>query len=88
MPGIPLSTDQLLDALRSPGVATARELGAALGNRQPTISRGLATAETTVARIGPARNMRYAATRKLRELGDRWPLYRVDDKGRPQRLAS
>jgi hypothetical protein len=78
------SPDHLVDVLRARRLASARELGLALGASQPTISRWLAAAGSQVVRIGQARRSRYAATRNVRGLGDRWPLYRIHANGRPQ----
>lgn len=78
------ATEHLLHALRVRRVASARELGLALNSSQPTVSRGLASLGAQVVRIGQGRNTRYAATRNLRGLGDRWPLYCIDGNGRPQ----
>lgn len=63
--------------------ASARELGDALDASQPSISRWLAAAGDRVVRIGQARHTRYAATRQVRGLDDRWPLYRIDGNGQP-----
>ena len=70
--------DRLLGALRARRLASARELGNALGASQPSISRWLAAAGDQVVRIGQARSSRYAAVRNVRGLGERWPLYRID----------
>ncbi len=77
------ASERLLDALRARRQASARELGAALGASQPSISRWLAMAGDQVVRFGRARHSRYAATRHVRGLGDRWPLYRIDGNGQP-----
>ena len=82
-----ISLDQLLAALRRAGVASARALGDTLGISQPTVSRLLTQAGDRVIRIGQARRSRYAVTREVRGLGDRWPLYRIDARGRPQELG-
>jgi len=81
------SLDQLLAALRRAGVASARALADTLDISQPTVSRLLAQAADQVVRIGQARSSRYAATRDVRGLGDRWPLYRIDAEGRPQDIG-
>lgn len=79
------STGRVLDVLRLRRVASARELGEALGGAsQPSISRALAAAGPRVVRIGQARRSRYAAVREVRGLGTHWPLYRIDEHGRPQ----
>jgi len=77
-------TERLLATLRLRRVASARELGEALGASQPGISRTLAAAGSRVVRIGQARRSRYAAVRDVRGLGTHWPLYRIDEQGRPQ----
>ena len=79
--------DRLLGALRARRLASARELGNALGASQPSISRWLAAAGDQVVRIGQARSSRYAAVRNVRGLGERWPLYRIDGNGRPHAFA-
>ncbi len=65
----------------------ASELLAALRVSQPTLSRALAKMEGRVLRIGRARATRYALLHELGRAGSRWPLYRLDTKGRPQRLG-
>lgn len=77
------TTEHLLAALRLRRVTSARELGAALGVSQPSISRALAAAGAQIVRIGQARRSRYAAVREVRGLGAHWPLYRIDESGQP-----
>ena len=77
------STEKLIDILRLRGPSSARDLGAALGVSQPGVSRVLMEAGDRVARIGRARRTRYAAVRDVRGLGAEWPLFRIDDQGRP-----
>ncbi len=79
--------ERLIDALRARRLATARELGDALGASQPSISRWLAAAGDQVVRIGQARSSRYAAVRNVRGLGSRWPLFRIDGDGKPRDFA-
>lgn len=80
----PPDTARLLSVLRLRRVATARELSAALGVSQPTVSRLLGAADGQVVKIGAARSSRYAAIHEVRGLGSRWPLYRIDGKGHPR----
>jgi DNA-binding transcriptional ArsR family regulator len=79
--------ERLLDALRRRRLASARELGEALGASQPSISRALAAAGSHVVRIGQARRSRYAAVRDVRGLGTHWPLYRIDEQGQPHEFG-
>ncbi|MEW9571618.1 type II toxin-antitoxin system HipA family toxin YjjJ [Rhodanobacter sp. Si-c] len=87
MPNPAITPGRLLDALRLRKVASARELGEALGTSQPSISRALAAAGSRVVRIGQARRSRYAAVRDVRGLGTYWPLYRIDEQGRPHEFG-
>lgn len=87
MPTHPLDTDRLLAILRLRRIATARELGGEFGVSQPTVSRLLTAAGDQIVKIGHARSSRYAATREVRGLGSRWPLYRIDNQGRPQNFG-
>ncbi|MBT2119247.1 type II toxin-antitoxin system HipA family toxin YjjJ [Dyella sp. LX-66] len=80
--------EQLLAALRRAGVTSARSLGDTLGVSQPTVSRLLAQAGDQVVRLGQARRSRYAATRQVRGLGNRWPLYRIDAQGQARDLGA
>jgi hypothetical protein len=77
-------TDRLIAELRSRGPSTAAVLGQALGVSQPTISRALQAAGQGITRIGQARRTRYAAVRDVRGLGHDWPVYRIDEQGRPE----
>lgn len=80
MPRSP-DVNALLTALRARGDASARELAAALGKSQPTVSRLLKAAGASVARWGSARHTRYGAARDVHGLGSHWPVYRIDTQG-------
>lgn len=79
---------RLLDVLRKQGPSSARDLAVALGLSQPTVSRALANADDLVVRMGRARRARYATVRNVRGLGSRWPLFRIDEQGRPQAFGT
>lgn len=70
--------------LQVEGPSTARTLCQALRISQSTLSRLIADAGPVIERIGAARRTRYAARRSVHHHGDRWPIYRVDERGRPQ----
>lgn len=76
---------QLESLLRNSGALTANEIGTRLRISQPTVSRLLATGGTRIARIGRARATRYALAREVGREGGRWPLYRIDARGRAHR---
>lgn len=80
-------SDRLLVALRQRGPLGAAELGETLGLSQPTISRMLRAVGEYVVRIGRARRTRYAALRDVRGLGSGWPIFRIDEQGRPHEFG-
>lgn len=83
-----MQSADLVSALRaSPAPVPAGQLAAALGISQPTLSRRIALAGPAVVRIGRARATRYALAREIARAGSRWPLYRIDRDGRPERLG-
>ena len=70
---------------RHHGVLTARQLVDALGVNQSTISRMLSCVDKgRILQFGRRRGTRYAMTRDLPGLGFCWPLYEIDQDGRPQ----
>ncbi|MCD9032644.1 type II toxin-antitoxin system HipA family toxin YjjJ [Luteimonas sp. Y-2-2-4F] len=73
--------------LRERGLLTAREIAAALGISQPTVSRAVAAIAPRLLRIGRARATRYALLRDVARAGHRWPLYRMDARQRTERLG-
>lgn len=68
--------------LQVSGALTAQALATALKVNQSTISRGLARMGDAVVALGSARRARYALRRTVRNVGDRWPVYRIDATGR------
>lgn len=73
--------------LRTNGPSSSPEMAKALGVSQPTLSRALSQASQRVLRIGRARATRYALTREIARVGHQWPLYRLDETGRAERLG-
>lgn len=70
---------------RRHGILTARQLVDALGVNQSTISRMLSRVDKgRILQFGRRRGTRYAMTRDLPGLGFCWPLYEIDQDGRPQ----
>jgi HipA-like protein/IclR-like helix-turn-helix domain-containing protein len=77
-----------LEALLSQqGLLPAADIARQLGISQPTVSRLLADSATRVVRIGRARAARYALAREIGREGSHWPLYRIDPRGRSERLG-
>jgi hypothetical protein len=69
------------------GALTAQALATALGVNQSTVSRGISRLGEQVVALGAARRARYALRRPVRAMGDRWPIYRIDAKGRSHEWA-
>jgi hypothetical protein len=70
--------------LQARGLSPARALAETFQISQPTLSRWIAALGPSVERIGAARQTQYALRRDVRHLGSAWPLYRLDEAGRPQ----
>jgi hypothetical protein len=75
------AVEQLLAALRGTGPVAAAELAGRLGVSQPTLSRLVRAAGERVRRLGKARATRYALARPVPGLGDRLPLFQIDEHG-------
>jgi hypothetical protein len=69
------------------GLLRAADIARELGVSQPTVSRMLADAGARVVRIGRARAARYALAREIGRAGSHWPLYRIDARGRSERVG-
>ncbi len=76
------------EALRRDGPESASGLARRLGFSTPTVTRALAKLGDAVATIGKGRSSRYALYRDVRDRGHAWPLYRIDQNGRPERLGT
>lgn len=70
------------------GVRSARELMAATGLSQSSISRCLADASDSIIRIGRARASRYGLVEPIGAQGYRWPLYMIDESGNPEQIGN
>jgi len=69
------------------GLLRAVDIARELGVSQPTVSRMLTDARARVVRIGRARAARYALAREIARVGSHWPLYRIDARGRSERIG-
>jgi DNA-binding transcriptional ArsR family regulator len=81
---------QAIIGILARGPASSGELTQALRVTQPTISRLLRTLERSgqVVRLGTTRGARYGLTREVGPVGRSWPLYRIDESGTPEEIAS
>ena len=88
MPRRPIITLPALTLrLQVQGPQTAAELAAAAGVHRSQVSRTLADTADAVVQIGAARRARYALRRRVRNIGDRWPVFRIDEAGRAHEWA-
>jgi HipA-like protein len=80
--------DALLRRLGA-GAASSAELVQLLGASQSTIARLLRqlVGERRALRIGTTRGARYALRRAIEEIGDSWPLHRIDRAGNVEELG-
>ena len=76
-------TSRLTLVLQARGLTVARALAEALQVSQPTLSRRIVRLGPAVERVGAGRQTQYALRRNVRNLGSTWPLYRIDEQGRP-----
>lgn len=76
----------LRQVLRSQLSVGAPELTARLGISQPTLARRI-VADASIVRLGKARASRYALAQNVRNMGNSWPLYRVDADAQLERVG-
>lgn len=88
MPRTPTVTLQSLALrLQTQGSQSAAELAGAFDVDRSQVSRLISAAGRNIVRLGSARRSRYALRRPIRNVGDRWPVYTVDEHGRAREFA-
>jgi len=75
-----LTSDILIAALRSAGVASSAELQRRMGKSQPTLSRLLREADADIVRLGQGRAARYAIPELIWGLPSQQPLHWNDQR--------
>jgi hypothetical protein len=75
--------DQLLGVLRKGRLLRGEEIQRELGISQPVMSRLMREAGPRVSRFGRSVATRYALPREITGLGRHSPVFRVDQRGRP-----
>ena len=83
-----LVISSLLEALQGQPLVSSAELTEMLGVSQPTVSRGLAALGPRVVKIGRTRATQYGLARAIGRLGSHWPIYRIDEDGKPHELGT
>lgn len=82
-----VSDPDLLLRLQAGGAASSAELAAAAGVTRVSVNRALARLGDAVVTVGETRRARHLARRNVRQAGNHWPLYRLDEDGRAQPWA-
>jgi hypothetical protein len=77
-----ITRENLAPLIRARGPISATELAGLLRVNRTTIARTLPDLEDELVTLGATRSTRYLLRREIRNIGIRWPLYRVDADGR------
>ncbi len=77
--------ERLLRVLRGRGLLRGEEIQRELGISQPVMSRLMREAGPRVCRFGRSVATRYALPREIAGLGRHSPIFRVDERGHPNR---
>ena len=83
------ASQALIDRLAA-APASAAELGQALGMSRTAVSRLIQPLERSgrIVRSSATRGARYGLTRAVGNVGASWPLYRIDESGQPEQVAT
>lgn len=68
--------------IRARGPVSATELAALLRVNRTTIARTLPDFGDELVTLGATRSTRYLLRRSIRNIGRRWPIYRIGEDGR------
>jgi len=82
-----ITRENLAPLIRSRGPVSATELAAALRVNRTTVLRVLPELGDELVTVGATRSTRYLLRRGIRNLGSRWPLFRIDEAGRATHWA-
>jgi hypothetical protein len=77
-----ITRENLAPLIRARGPVSATELAALLRVNRTTIARTLPDLGDELVTLGATRSTRYLLRREIRNIGNRWPLYRMDADGR------
>ena len=77
-----ITRENLAPLIRARGPVSATELAALLRVNRTTIARTLPDLRDELVTLGATRSTRYLLRREIRNIGNRWPLYRMDADGR------
>ena len=77
-----ITRENLAPLIRARGPVSATELAALLRVNRTTIARTLPDFGEELVTLGATRSTRYLLRRVVRNIGGRWPVYRIDENGR------
>ncbi len=82
-----ITRENLAPLIRARGPVSATELAALQRVNRTTIARTLPDFGDELVTLGATRSTRYLLRRELRNIGNRWPIYRIDANGRASEWA-
>lgn len=82
-----ITREILTPLIQSRGPVSATELAGALRVNRTTIARTLPDFGNELVTLGATRSTRYLLRRPVRNIGNRWPIYRLDADGRAEEWA-
>lgn len=77
-----ITRENLAPLIRARGPVSATELAALLRVNRTTIARTLPDFGDELVTLGATRSTRYLLRRSIRNIGKRWPIYRIGEDGR------
>lgn len=82
-----ITRENLAPLIRARGPVSATELAAALRVNRTTIARTLPDFGGELVTLGATRSTRYLLRRGIRNIGSRWPVFRIGEDGRASEWA-
>ncbi len=82
-----ITREILTPLIRSRGPVSATELAATLGVNRTTIARTLPDFGDDLVTLGATRSTRYSLRRQIWTVGNRWPVYSMDESGQARHWA-
>lgn len=82
-----ITRSSLTPLLQSRAPISATELATLLRTNRTTIVRHLPDFGDELVTLGATRSTRYLLRRQIRQIGNRWPVYRLDEQGRASQWA-
>ncbi len=82
-----ITRENIAPLIRARGPISATGLAGLLRVNRTTIARTLPDFGDELVTLGATRSTRYLLRRGIRNIGNRWPIYRLDTDGRPSEWA-